>query len=315
MDEIRISNDATYSPVALTDVMLAAPLVSRVLLGATLPGRMVQMVALGVYATSAVDDWLARRGIRKIEFLEEFGADVKHLREMPREARQREVAALAEQVNDGYTAERIPRDQLARAVDFYLTEFIASITGQRVVTSTEVRNFGLAKVIFPFALGACDILSGDIAIFRDTGIFEPHVLAHELSHRKGYYKELEAQALAYFSLVRSGEPVLVQSARCERLHRHIRVLADDDEKRFVELVEAANLRLEVREDLLQLRPATGRLTGAVASAMKTLYDERLRITGQNGISDYDRGFTNFLYTFENSPHARRAPARLAPAPT
>jgi hypothetical protein len=315
MDEIRISNDATYSPVALTDVMLAAPLVSRVLLGATLPGRMVQMVALGVYATSAVDDWLARRGIRKIDFLVEFGADVKHLREMPRALREREVSTLAARINDQYTATRIPRDQLAREVDFHLTEFIASVTGQRVVTSTEVRNFGLAKVLFPFALGACDILSGDISIFRDTGVFEPHVLAHELSHRKGYHKELEAQALAYFSLTRSENPVLVQSALCERLHRHIRVLAEDDERRFIELVDAANLRLEIREDLLQLRPSTGRLTGAVASAMKALYDERMRLTGQNGISDYDRGFTNFLYTFENGTEGRPAPARLAPAPT
>ena len=33
MDHIRISNDATYFPVSLTDVMLAAPLVSRVILG------------------------------------------------------------------------------------------------------------------------------------------------------------------------------------------------------------------------------------------------------------------------------------------
>jgi hypothetical protein len=33
----------------------------------------------------------------------------------------------------------------------------------------------------------------------------------------------------------------------------------------------------------------------------------MRVTGQNGISDYDLGFTNFLYTFETSATARQTP--------
>jgi hypothetical protein len=32
-----------------------------------------------------------------------------------------------------------------------------------------------------------------------------------------------------------------------------------------------------------------------------------RLTGQNGLSDYDVGFTNFLYTFEVSPGTRQSP--------
>jgi hypothetical protein len=39
--------------------------------------------------------------------------------------------------------------------------------------------------------------------------------------------------------------------------------------------------------------------------MKRLYDERLKLTGQNGLSDYDEGFTNFLWTFERSAAARQ----------
>ena len=38
-----------------------------------------------------------------------------------------------------------------------------------------------------------------------------------------------------------------------------------------------------------------------------LYDRRMRLTRQNGISDYDLGFTNFLYTFETSATARQTP--------
>jgi hypothetical protein len=41
--------------------------------------------------------------------------------------------------------------------------------------------------------------------------------------------------------------------------------------------------------------------------MRRVYDARMRVTGQRGISDYDLGFTNFLYTFETSAAARQAP--------
>jgi hypothetical protein len=37
----------------------------------------------------------------------------------------------------------------------------------------------------------------------------------------------------------------------------------------------------------------------------------MRLTGQNGVSDYDLGFTNFLYTFETSNTARQVPPSAA----
>src|SRR5690606_12395795 len=259
----RISNDATYFPVSLTDVMLAAPLLSRLLLGATLPGKVLQLAALGAYSVSALQDWADRRGIRRIDFLAEFGADLRHLRPMSTEQRANEVRTLAQRLNREYTAGTLPRPELARLVDHHLTNYIAGITGQRVETSAEVRNFGLAQLLFPFALGACDFLSGDIAIFRDTGVFEPHVIAHEFCHRKGYYKELDAQALSYLALVSSGDPVLVQSALCERLHRQIRVLAEEDETRFAEVAEGSGLRRELLDELLKLRPRPGVLARPV----------------------------------------------------
>lgn len=311
MDRIRISNDATYFPVSLTDVMLAAPLLSRLLLGATLPGKVLQLAALGAYSVSALQDWADRRGIRRIDFLAEFGADLRHLRPMSTEQRANEVRTLAQRLNREYTAGTLPRPELARLVDHHLTNYIAGITGQRVETSAEVRNFGLAQLLFPFALGACDFLSGDIAIFRDTGVFEPHVIAHEFCHRKGYHKELEAQVLAYLALVSSAEPLLVQAALCERLHRQVRVLSEEDEERFEQILVSAQLREELREQMMKLRPRAGALAGPVADVMRKLYDERMKLTGQNGLSDYDRGFTDFLYTFENSPDARQPVPRGA----
>jgi hypothetical protein len=307
--EVRIANAATYWPVAPTDVVLAVPLAARLLLGATPVGRVVQAAAYGAYAASAIQDWAARRGVRKIDFLQEFGADVRHLTPMPPEVREEEIRYLTQRLNDEFTARRIPRRELAVEVDRHLTTYIAGITGQRVATSTEVRDFSIARLLFPFALGACDFVSGDVAVFRDAGILEPHVIAHEFSHRKGYWKELEAQALAYLSLAASAEPVLVQSALCERLHRDWRAVVGDDRAAFRDRVERSDLRSEVRAQLLDLdRGAAVRGTPRqIDLVMRRLYDERMRLTGQNGLSDYDAGFTNFLYTFELSSTARQTP--------
>jgi len=132
MDEIHIPNDATYAPFSLTDVIATAPLASRLILGATLPGRVLSAAALGVYAGSAARDWVKRLDMRWVDFQREFGADVRTLREMPEEERREEVRALASQLERDFTAERIPRARLAREVNRGLTEYIASLTGQKV---------------------------------------------------------------------------------------------------------------------------------------------------------------------------------------
>jgi hypothetical protein len=308
-DQVRIANAATYWPVAPTDVVLAAPLAARLLFGATPLGQAVQIAAFGAYLGSALQDWYARLDVRKIDFYREFGADVHLLTSMPSDVREEEIQVLIERLNDEFTAERAARHELAVEVDRHLTGYIAGITGQQVQTSAEVRDFALAHLLFPFALGACDFLSGDVMLFRDVGVFEPHVIAHEFSHRKGYWKELEAQALAYLALTSSGEAVLVQSALCERLHRDLRALVGDDIPAFRDRVEHSALRGELREEFLALArgPSPEPVGRQVELVMRRLYDERMRLTGQNGLSDYDVGFTNFLYTFELSDVARQEP--------
>jgi len=305
MDEIRIPNEATYAPVALTDLMAAAPVVSRLLLGATLPGRVVTAAALGMYAGSVVKDWVRRQDMRWIDFKAEFGADVTWLDEQPEEARREEIRLLARRLDADFTDERRPRKELARQVNGHLTDAIARVTGQRVLTSSEVRDFGLAELLFPFAMGVCDVLSGDVAIFRDTGIFEPHVICHEFVHRKGYWKELHAQVLSYLALHGSGDPYLVQAARAERLHRQLKVLSAERHDVYHDLVEGLEVRDEIRRELHALRPDPSVYESAVSGVMRTLYDQRLKLTGQNGISDYDRGFTNFLWTFSRSDTCRQ----------
>jgi Protein of unknown function (DUF3810) len=310
MDEIRIPNDATYAPFSLTDVIATAPLASRLLLGATLPGRVLSAAAFGVYAGSAAKDWVRRLDMRWIDFQREFGVDVRTLEPMPKEERLSEIRRLAARLGREFTAERIPRARLARETNRALTDYIAGLTGQRVHTSSELRDFTLARVAFPFAMGVCDVLSGDVALFKDTGVFEPHVICHEFVHRKGYWKELHAQALSYLSLMSSGHPVMVQSALAERLHRQLKSVAGEDHGAYHDMIDGLGMPDELADELHALRPRPGALEGAVSLVMKRLYDERLKLTGQNGLSDYDEGFTNFLWTFSRS-EASRQPAAQA----
>ena len=306
METIRIPNSATYSPIALADVIFAAPLASRLLLGATLPGRLIQAAAFGAYAGSALGDWASRRGVRKIDFLKTYSADVRHMEEMSESQRLADVRRISEELMaTPAPADERPRDLVAVDVNERLTSYIAGVTGQRVETSSSVREMTLARLLMPFAVGSCDILSGDVAVFRDTGVFEPHVLAHEFCHRKGYLKELEAQALAYLALSGSQDPRLRRAALAERLYRNLRVLDGDDPARYGELLDGTSLEGGVLDDFRRLRPP-GRRDGVVSNAMREMYDARMKLTGQNGLSDYDRGFTNFLYTYEKSAARGRA---------
>src|SRR5262245_9253663 len=308
--EVRVPNAATYWPVAPLDLVAGTPLVARLLLGATPLGRAVQVAVVGAYLGSAFRDWRARQAIRRIDFHAEFGADIDRLVPMPAELREAEIRRLAARLNDERTTPRWTRQELAVEVDRRLTDYIAAITGQYVRTSVEVRNFTLARLAFPFALGACDVLSGDVAIFQDTGCFEPHIIAHEFAHRKGYLRELHAQVLAYLALVGAEEPALRRAALLERLYRDIRVLAGEDTDQFRRLVTECGLRPELRAQLLRPRRPSGPVSRRVATSMHAVYDVRLRLTGQNGTSDYDLGFTNFLYTFETSRTARQNAPRI-----
>src|SRR5687768_2844767 len=84
--EVRISNRATYWPVAPIDLVVGAPIVARILVGASPAGMLLQAAALGLYAGSALRDWRDRQGMQRVDFRREFGADVDHLVPMTREA-------------------------------------------------------------------------------------------------------------------------------------------------------------------------------------------------------------------------------------
>src|SRR5690349_24074558 len=98
-DAVRIANSATYWPIAPMDVVVAAPIAARLLLGASPLGAAIQGAALAAYLGSAAQDWYARLGVRKIDFRREFGAAVHKLDPMPRDVREAEVHLLSERGN------------------------------------------------------------------------------------------------------------------------------------------------------------------------------------------------------------------------
>ena len=84
-----------------------------------------------------------------------------------------------------------------------------------------------------------------------------------------------------------------------------KVGTSEDHQEYHDLVDGLELRSELATEMHSLRPDAGVYESSVSLVMKKLYDERMKLTGQNGLSDYDVGFTNFLWTFQRSPDARQ----------
>lgn len=255
---------------------------------------------LTLWIASGALDFFYKRKANKINFKKTFGVNPWNMGNMPESERKREVSELVEKINDEYVSEKIKRRELAALVNEELTDYISSKTGERVETSSNLRSFGISKLIFPFASGACDPIGGDVYVYKSTGIFEPHLIAHEFAHRKGYFKELEAQVLAYLALRVSNEPVLRQAAACERLSRDIVVLSDGRKNRekITETFQSCGLREEVRKDFIKGKKGLGIYGKAVSAVMMPLYKLRMKLTGQRGLEDYDQGFTDFLYNIK-----------------
>ena len=110
-----------------------------------------------------------------------------------------------------------------------LTAYIASITGQRVETSDGSTERGAREDPFPFRAWVLATSSPATSRSSGTPASSSRISSHTSSAiEKATYKELQAQAIAYLALSSSDDPVLVQAARSERLHRDLRVLADGD---------------------------------------------------------------------------------------
>ena len=53
---------------------------------------------------------------------------------------------------------------------------------------------------------------------------------------------------------------------------------------------------EFAKDFHDIRPEPSAYEKGVWTVMKPLMEERMKMTGQNGLADYDAGFTDFIHT-------------------
>jgi len=249
---------------------------------------------MGSYFFSALLDATQRTKVKKIDFKEVYGKDLKNLKSMKLEDREGKIKELTEKLNDEYVPQNYKRKELAEIVNEELTNYISGITKQRIITSPKVRSFGISKLIYPFAAGGCDILGCEVYIFKKLGVFEPYIIGHEFAHRKRYMKELEAQVITYYSFMSSNNPVLVQSANCEELNGHFVVLSDWNRYVKTDIVENSGLRPELKKDFMIRRGKPGLYENIVSKIMLPLYNLGMKLSGQNGLHDYDEGFTNFI---------------------
>jgi len=235
---------------------------------------------------------------KKINFLETFGADIKHLNEMPLEERAREESVLIQKVNDEYSPPSNNRREITEKVEEVVTAFLSGYTGERVETKGKVRKNNLiGKVFYPFALGITNPMDGDITVPGGLGVMEAGTIAHETAHRKGYMKEMEAQVIAYLALSTSGDKELVQSANCDRLLYQMRSMASKRRVR-IKNIQNSGLRDEIKRDFLKCC-RRGPYAALMRTAITPIYVLRMKLSGQKNMDDYSKGFTNFLYTIGN----------------
>jgi len=242
-----------------------------------------------------------------VDYLSHYGVDMNSYTHMPMEHRISEIDLLTEIVNDEFRPVNYGRKELAKTVNDALTDYIAGLTGVRVETSSRTRKHGTIRLVLSsLAGGWTNTLNGEVYIFGG-GVLEPHFIAHEFAHRKKYFPELEAQIIAYFSLINSGNSVLIQAANCERLGRNMQVFAGESKRKTYQVIEESKLRAELKNNFTRLysakhiNPIKKRI---LIPVLKEIVELRMRLTGQKGVTDYSKGFTDFLYSAELSAQTR-----------
>lgn len=320
IEEITIPNYCVKSPISLWDIGATGILVS---IGANIGIGLANLAQVNLYdalaflqhirfygsgtfslmiiasSISSLIDVIRADGIKQLDLKSKFGCNKSNLPEMQLEARVKEMELLVEKLNDEFIKDTRTIDEMSGKINNLLTEQISKYTQQRVYTSDKVRTSTIMRVFAPRALGAYLFIGQEVYLLRNYGIFNPHIVAHELSHRKGYRKELDAQILAYITLNNSDDLYFRQSANAERLVRQINVCKNFPEtEKDVERVYSL-LRTEFKNAYDKLKKC-----GIIENLWgKALYPPRwayMKLTKQDK-TDYSRAFTNFLYAAKINP--------------
>jgi hypothetical protein len=230
--------------------------------------------------------------IRPFDFQRQFGLDPYcNFEHMSKEERQTEISRIVEILNDNFVPYCYTRKEVARKINLGLTDYIEGNTGQRISTSSFVKSFSLLSLIFPQCVGGSSSITGEVTCRNGLGVLEPAAMGHELVHRKGYLKELEANIISYFYLVSSGDPSLVQSGESVRLLTNLCL----SEGKYRDKLEKSGLRGELKREFLRIAPPLKIYQRLAGKAFEKFYGVKMRLTGQRGLDDYSTYFTDYLH--------------------
>jgi hypothetical protein len=202
---------------------------------------------------------------------------------------------LINAINEEYCETDCSLDELNNQVGEAIERYLFKRTGENIGFSHKIKQG--SKIIYDYLgiIGITNIIDRDITLFKVNKHFSPFVSAHEFCHRIGYFRELDANVIAYQALIESGNPVLRQSARLMRLDYTLDLLMKDSEDTKSDIARKYGLREEFYQDL---EFYDDNRTGLAKIGYKTFisaYGLMMKLTNQNGIAGYSLGFINYLH--------------------
>lgn len=225
--------------------------------------------------------------------------------------RKDKVNELCLEISDDYTEKTRHMKEEAEIANKTLEDIIYQIEGVRIKTSDKIKNSYLTKYLMPHALGGCNIISSDIDIFQQLPYISFSTVAHELAHRKRYFKENDAEVLAHLAGFATKDPVFIQSSRVSRLRREYQTIFEKYGNINKEMRKQLNeecedflndlkLPYKVKEFIIASEFRKHNLiTEGMKKGQMALYKAIMKIFGQKeGLNRYTRVFTEDLYALE-----------------
>lgn len=242
------------------------------------------------------------RDLHKQEIVEKLGCERK---DVDRDTRMKKIDELCLMISDDYTEKKYSMKEEAKIAGKTLDEIIYKIEGVRIKTSNVVKNSYVTKYIMPHALGGCNLISGEIEIFRQLPYMSFSISAHELAHRKTYINENEAEVLAHLTGFATKNPVFIQSSRVSRLRREYQTLFQTHfqkpkEEELLDFFHDLKLPQKLKNWMVDTEVSKpGVVMRGVMKGQLAMYKVIMRILGQKeGLRRYTEIFTADLYAME-----------------
>ncbi|MCM2325162.1 MAG: DUF3810 family protein [Candidatus Woesearchaeota archaeon] len=206
-----------------------------------------------------------------------------------------DVKKLIRAINEEYSETDLSLDELNDQVGDAIERYLFKRTGEKIGFSHKIKQGNQIFYDYLGIIGLTNIIDRDITLFKVNKHFSPFVSAHEFCHRIGYFRELDANAIAYQALIESGNPVLRQSARLMRLDYTLDLLLHDSKDSKIDTARRFGLKKELCPDMEFYDDNRTGLAKLGYKSFISAYGLMMKLTKQNGIGGYSLGFINYLH--------------------